>query len=241
MTRWTTDTAPSSLGWVGLLAGLLTLAGAAWAPAVLAQGAPEGRELPCRSHALASQQDPGARVIDLVLDPDPELQVYRQSIGSQWVDSVLTGTGALRREDGAEEEFRYSCYLDDAGEVLGFHAVPLDFGPALRACYRWAALRPEVSACLEALKAEAESDLIAAYRAAVEQAASLGEATGRSGALTMMEASDLAWRALRQSECERIEMTVAGSRGPGDRFLACWVDMTRERSRMLRSTLGGGH
>jgi len=202
------------------------------APAPAQDGAPATPRELCLAHAQTVYARQDDTIDRIALDPDEPPTLARAGgarIGAQPISAVVTGTGGLRRKDGSTAAFRWLCVLDDRGRAAFFHAGPEPAPRALVACWRWSATRVELDDCLAAELLVAERALEAAERKAGGGAARLDAATGRRSAGSAQRASDRAWRAYRDAECDRVAEMAAGGSGAGDFYRACLIDRTRAR------------
>ena len=202
-----------------LVAGLLLASGAAMAqyegPAVEA----------CRS--LAKRQQDGKA--DVVIDRDERLHIARRArkAGSQPVNAVLTGNGAIVLAGAPSAELAFVCLLADEKRAVYFEWLPHGEASPLAACTRDPGLRERAQACLEGLQQAAEQDLLQVYARRFQQANDHG-----GGALDAYRKSNEAWRAYRDAECAR--RSAQASEKPVLAELACRVDLTRRRAADMR-------
>ncbi len=71
----------------------------------------------------------------VMIDGMPWVTIERteEKVGTQMIATTVTGTGARRQRDGASAPFRFTCLLDQKGQVVMFHAsqVVASLGDAL--------------------------------------------------------------------------------------------------------------
>ncbi|MBW6417223.1 lysozyme inhibitor LprI family protein [Celeribacter sp. PS-C1] len=65
----------------------------------------------------------------------------------------------------------------------------------------------------------------------------LDEITGREVALPALEASQVAWEAYRDAQCDYVGAGFGGGSGTGIAILSCKVDLTRARTKELEAQL----
>ena len=189
----------------------------------------------CASHARTVFAGGDDTIAEIALDAE-EQAVARfavRRIGAQPASAVASGSGGLRRKDGERVAFRWICVLDDRGRAVFFHAGPEPAPRSLAECWRWSPSRAELDECLATELLEAERALEVAERDAHAAARRRTIATGREGATAAQAASDGAWRAYRDAECDRIAELAAGGSGAGDFYRACLIDRARARIREL--------
>ena len=189
----------------------------------------------CATHARAVLAGGDDAVAEIVLDAEDQA-VARFAVrrtGAQPASAVASGSGGLRRRTGERVALRWVCVLDDRGRAVFFHAGPEPAPRSLAECWRWSPSRAELDECLASELLEAERALEAAERGAHEAVRRLTIATGRQSAMAAQAASDQAWRAYRDAECDRIAELAAGGSGAGDFYRACLIDRARARIREL--------
>lgn len=92
--------------------------------------------------------------------------------------------------------------------------------PAARSSLEECGAGSDVRACLEGLLESAETDLTGAERGLT------GEGAGES---------NVAWRAYRNAECKRRQLTASGETDGQAVYSACLIDLTRQRLAELQS------
>ncbi|MEM1353127.1 MAG: lysozyme inhibitor LprI family protein, partial [Pseudomonadota bacterium] len=73
--------------------------------------------------------------------------------------------------------------------------------------------------------------------AALAQATELDEITGREVAVPALLASQAAWEAFREAECDYAGALFGGGSGTGIGITSCRIELTRARTRELTSRL----
>jgi uncharacterized lipoprotein YbaY len=112
-----------------LAVGLVLLAGVVAEPA-LAQdsgGMSSAAISRCAGKAGAEIRESDPAFGFIALDGMPWVTIERteDKVGMQSISTTVTGTGARRRRDHTAVPFRFTCLLNDKGEVVMFHASQL--------------------------------------------------------------------------------------------------------------------
>jgi uncharacterized protein YecT (DUF1311 family) len=175
----------------------------------------------CRAHGERELKKGGADVKALVVDRDRALHLERtrRKMGSQFVNSVLSGNGAIARAIGPAVELSFVCLLASEKQALFFHWVPRNAASSLAQCRRGAA----AGDCLQLLLDLAERDLVEAAAFRFQDALEADAKAGNENASNAYRNAAAAWRAYRDAECAR--------RGAGgsDAWRGCMADLTRRR------------
>ena len=87
----------------------------------------------------------------------------------------------------------------------------------------------EIGACVADMEARVEIALQSAYGFATDAARELDEVTGRAAAIPALEASQAAWAAYRDAQCEAVGASFGGGSGTGIGITACRVQLGRAR------------
>ena len=175
----------------------------------------------CRAYGERELKKSAPDVKGLVFDRDAALVIerYTRKMGSQFVSSILTGNGAIKREAGPAVELSFLCLLASEKQALFFYWAPRKGAPSLAQCRRGAT----AGDCLQLLLDLAERDLIelAAYR--FQDSLEADAKAGNEVASSAYRNSATAWRAYRDAECSRRGAAAS------DEWRACMVDLTRRR------------
>ncbi len=87
----------------------------------------------------------------------------------------------------------------------------------------------EIGACVSDMEERVNAALEVAYGFALDAAKELDEVTGRTVAQPAVEASQAAWSAYRDAQCEAVGASFGGGSGTGIGITACRVDLGRAR------------
>ncbi len=87
----------------------------------------------------------------------------------------------------------------------------------------------EIGACVSEMEARVDGAVTASYALAMEAAKELDEITERVVAVPALEASQNAWIAYRDTQCEAVGASFGGGSGTGIAITACRVDLGRAR------------
>jgi len=87
----------------------------------------------------------------------------------------------------------------------------------------------EIGACVGQAEANVEVALAEAFGFAVDAARELDDVTERTVALPALEASQDAWEAYRDAQCEAVGASYGGGSGTGIAITACRVELGRAR------------
>ncbi|MGE0155090.1 MAG: hypothetical protein AB7R90_20925 [Reyranellaceae bacterium] len=68
-------------------------------------------------------RDGTIRSVVFVNDQDTIIEKYTETVGSQFVSSVLTGKATIERNSGRAQKLRYLCLLADEKTPVFFHSV----------------------------------------------------------------------------------------------------------------------
>jgi len=116
-----------------------------------------------------------------------------------------------------------------------FLSPPLLFAAALAAadpaleCNTGASSQIEIGGCVAETEARVSDALDAALGFALTSATDLDEITGREVATPALEASQAAWEAYRDAQCEFAGATFGGGSGTGIAIGVCRVELGRAR------------
>lgn len=100
-------------------------------------------------------------------------------------------------------------------------------------CSLTAGSQVETAACLSTQEETVNLALDAALEIARGSAAELDEITGRSVAVPALEASQVAWLAFRDAECDYAGSLFGGGSGTGIEIRSCRITLTRSRTDAL--------
>jgi len=87
----------------------------------------------------------------------------------------------------------------------------------------------EIGACVGQAETNVEAALVQAFGLAADAATELDEVTGRTVALPALEASQAAWQAYRDAQCEAVGASYGGGSGTGIAITSCRVELGRAR------------
>ena len=109
--------------------GLALLAGIIAVPALAQEpgGMSSASISRCAGKAGAEIREADPAFGFIALDGMPWVTIERteDKVGMQSISTTVTGTGARRRRDHTAVPFRFTCLLNDKGEVVMFHASQL--------------------------------------------------------------------------------------------------------------------
>lgn len=91
----------------------------------------------------------------------------------------------------------------------------------------------EISNCLAETETRANAAVQSAYEFARSAAEELDSITERTVAVPALEASQAAWEAYRDSQCEYVGTTFGGGSGTGIAILGCRITAARDRADTL--------
>lgn len=95
----------------------------------------------------------------------------------------------------------------------------------------------EISECLDETLARADAAVEEAFSFALTSAAETDEVTGRASVVPALYASQSAWEAFRDGQCDYVGSTYGGGSGTGIAILACRITEARNRTTALLSGL----
>ena len=95
----------------------------------------------------------------------------------------------------------------------------------------------EIRACLDETLARADAAVDEAFSFALASAAETDEVTGRASVVPALYASQSAWEAFRDNQCDYVGSTYGGGSGTGIAILACRITEARARTTELLSGL----
>lgn len=107
-------------------------------------------------------------------------------------------------------------------------ASSLQADPSLE-CSLTTSSQVETGNCVAATEANVNAALELALTSARGAAEELDGVTGRAVAVPALEASQSAWAAYRDAECEYIGSTWGGGSGTGIAITSCRIELTRAR------------
>ncbi len=190
----------------------------------------------CRSYAKRELTRDGARIQDVAFDADRDLLLERttRKLGSQTVQSILSGNGAVVYEATPSVELSFVCLLASETKPVFFYWVPRRYRSALAQCTRSEALRAGPRPCLEGLLQLEERDLTQLYAMRLQEARERGAAAGHEQAYDAYSRSNKAWLEYRNAECARRSVNAAADRDPNDVRLACLIELSRLRAAEMR-------
>ncbi len=87
----------------------------------------------------------------------------------------------------------------------------------------------EIGSCVSDMEVRVDAAVASSYAFAAEAAQELDEVTGRVVAVPALEASQNAWMAYRDAQCEAVGASFGGGSGTGIAITACRVDLGRAR------------
>ncbi|WP_435660889.1 lysozyme inhibitor LprI family protein [Leisingera caerulea] len=111
--------------------------------------------------------------------------------------------------------------------LLFFLAQPVFADPLLECSD--AGSQVEVGECVAKDEERVEAALAAALGFAMDAAEELDKATGRSAAVSALEAGQTAWEAYRAEHCAFVGATYGGGSGTGIAIRSCWTKLGRAR------------
>jgi uncharacterized protein YecT (DUF1311 family) len=168
---------------------------------------------------------------DVVIERDANLVIerYTRKVGSQFVSSILTGNGAVVFANSPSAELAFICLLADEKRAVFFEWLPRRDASAMAQCTRDDTTRASPRTCLQTLLEVAEQDLSQPYAERLTDARQRDVAAGNEESSDRYRASNQAWLAYRDAECERRKDHTPAGLDPGDYQLACIVELTRRR------------
>lgn len=95
----------------------------------------------------------------------------------------------------------------------------------------------EIADCVTATEIKATRAMEMMLEFAKSSAQELDEMTGRVVALPALEASQTAWEAYRDAQCDYVGAGFGGGSGTGIAIRSCRVELTRTRTKELRAQL----
>ncbi len=87
----------------------------------------------------------------------------------------------------------------------------------------------EIGSCVSNMELRVNTAIDSSYSLALGSAQELDEVTGRVVAVPALEASQNAWVAYRDAQCEAVGASFGGGSGTGIAITACRVDLGRAR------------
>jgi uncharacterized protein YecT (DUF1311 family) len=96
----------------------------------------------------------------------------------------------------------------------------------------------ETGACVTATLARVDAALDQAFGFARGAAQELDETTGRAVALPALEASQAAWSAWRDAQCDFVGTLFGGGSGTGIAIESCRIELGREQTAALMGVAG---
>ena len=185
----------------------------------------------CRLFAQRQLLGEASTARGIVIDRDEHLVIerYTRKAGSQFVSSILTGNGAVVFANAPSAELAFICLLASEKRAVFFEWMPRRATSALAQCTRDDTTRANVRGCLQTLLEVGEQDLTQAYATRLTEARERDVAAGNEAASERYRASNKAWLAYRDAECERRKDQTPAGADPGDVQAACIVELTRRR------------
>ena len=185
----------------------------------------------CRLYAQRELQRNANNAKGVVIERDRQLAIerYTRKVGNQFVSSILTGNGAVVFAGAPSAELAFICLLADDRRAVFFEWLPRRDAPAMTQCLRDESTRAKPRACLQTLIDVSEQDLTTSYAHRLADARQLDAAAGNEAASDRYRASNKAWLAYREAECQRRRDQTPAGVDPGDYQLACTIELTRRR------------
>lgn len=87
----------------------------------------------------------------------------------------------------------------------------------------------EIGSCVAKMEERVNVAIETSYSFAVEAAKELDDVTGRVEAVPALEASQSAWVAFRDAQCDAVGASYGGGSGTGIAITSCRVDLGRAR------------
>lgn len=87
----------------------------------------------------------------------------------------------------------------------------------------------EIGSCVSDMETRVNAAIDSSYSLALGAAKELDDVTGRAVATPALEASQNAWTAYRDAQCEAVGASFGGGSGTGIAITACRVDLGRAR------------
>lgn len=175
----------------------------------------------CRAFGERALKQDTPDVQALVVDDDRHLVLERatRKLGSQAVAAVLSGNGAIVRQQGPAVELSFVCLLANHKRALFFHWTLRRDAPALAQCRRGKA----PAQCLQLLLNLAERDLVEVAAFGFQHSLDADAKAGHESASSAYRNAAGAWRSYRDAECARRGASAS------EPWLGCMVDLTRRR------------
>jgi uncharacterized protein YecT (DUF1311 family) len=95
----------------------------------------------------------------------------------------------------------------------------------------------EIGDCVAATEKRVDASLASVLGFATEAAKELDGVTGRAAAVPALEASQAAWSAYRDAQCEYVGSTFGGGSGTGIAISSCRIELGRAREAALMALL----
>jgi uncharacterized protein YecT (DUF1311 family) len=157
---------------------------------------------------------------------------YTKKVGSQFVSSVLTGSGAVVLKESPSAELSFVCLLADDKRPVFFYWMPRQNAAAAVQCRRGMSAGPRP--CLEYMMRVAEADLAQAYAERFQEARERDVAAKNELATDAYRKANAQWLQYRDAECKRRRDVAPKEISADDFQLACSIDLTRRRMLDMR-------
>lgn len=186
---------------------------------------PEAATSSCEAAAALALRATTTGFRSVALDAPPTARLERRDtqVGSQPIELVLAGRGAVHAADG-RRDLRYLCLVAPGGESVFIDVETAGAGEILGECGGPGAGR---DACLADLLRRTERGLAEVEARSVARAQAGGPVARRSELDEPVATSIGAWRVYRDAECARRGAQAAGK--ATETVQLCRIELTRAR------------
>ncbi|MEO7794540.1 MAG: lysozyme inhibitor LprI family protein [Thermoanaerobaculia bacterium] len=169
-----------------------------------------------------------------LLEEDLDEAKYEDKVGTQFVSTVLSGSGVWLDKTGAPSDVRFTCLLESSARAIFVEIAEDGRRDPVASC--WDAFEPagwgQMSQCLQdALKRE-EAALAKLLLEAAKQA---GQSMDKLSARKTLQKSTDFWVSYRDAECDRRQALSAGRNHPDIGEFTCRIHATAQRISDLQS------
>lgn len=162
---------------------------------------------------------------------DFDEEKYEDKVGSQFISTVLSGSGQLRYKGEKPTAIQYTCLLENDKKAVFFHSAESKNKDVSGQC--WAHFEPgdwdSLSDCLKLNLEQQEGALGQLEAVAKTQASKVDTQWPKANASQALSDSITKWRAYRDQECARRDAFRTGANHPDITHYECLINKTVDR------------
>lgn len=196
----------------------------------LAQEPPDARQQ-CEEFANTFYQSysPGTFDRIMLFQNDLSEEKYEAKAGSQFVSTVLSGTGLILGKTGNASDIRFTCLLENSEKPVFFHLTEDPLPDPVMSCAARFDTIGEAVPCLEKTLQDAETKLSRLEARAETDAKAVLTHWPQAKTTQALIQSNADWKKYRDNECARRLAFYTGGNHPDIPRLGCLIQKTRER------------